>query len=151
MNGTVGTVAQKGGAPAFAILLLAAAALFFAVGAIAALDGWRTYAWPRAQAEVVSIGRHGDVYYRYTVGGVNYFGDRLSPREFGMVNAAVAKNLAHRYAAGSPAEIVYDPADPKTSYFLPGPSAISYMLMGIGGFIGFAGLIVLRAGTARRA
>ena len=147
----------------FGRLLTILGAPIFLLGAWGAVQGARTWQWPRADAIVIDsdlkryegeIRRVGNreydrdhwysfaVHYRYEVGSIEYVAGGVEPYDFGMQNSAGAQKMNDRHPVGSTARIAYDPANPRVAYLEPGPSSFSLALVGIGFVIGLAGLWV---------
>ena len=144
---------------AFGRNLIVLACLILFPGLWGASHGALTLRWPRADATIIdanlrtvtrdsSDSRYRDewhsfaVRYSYKVGGIDRFGGRVEPYDFGMQNSAGAQRMRDRHPVGSLAQIVYDPADPNVAYLEPGPSSFSLALVGIGVVIGASGLWV---------
>ena len=144
---------------AFGRNLIVLACLILFPGLWGASHGALTLRWPRADATIIdanlrtftrdsSDSRYRDewhsfaVHYSYKVGGIDRFGGRVEPYDFGMQNSAGAQRMRDRHPVGSLAQIVYDPADPNVAYLEPGPSSFSLALVGIGVVIGASGLWV---------
>ena len=144
---------------AFGRNLIVLALLIFIPGLWATVHGALTLRWPRTTATIIdanlrtftrdsSDARNRDewhslaVHYNYKVGGVDYFGGRVEPYDFGMQNSAGAQRMRDRHPVGSSALIAYDPTDVSLAYLEPGPSSFSLAMVGIGAVIGLSGLWV---------
>jgi len=142
---------------AFGRNLIVLALLILIPGLWGAIHGVLTLRWPRANATIIDANlrtftntssdpRRRDewhsfaVHYNYKVGGIDYFGGRVEPYDFGMQNSAGAQHMRDRHPVGSMAKIAYDPADANVAYLEPGPSSFSLAMVGIGAVIGASGL-----------
>jgi hypothetical protein len=139
--------------------LVVFALLILLPGLWGAIHGARTLRWPRADATIIDANlrtftressdtRYRDewhsfaVHYSYKVGGIDYFGGRVEPYDFGMQNSAGAQRMRDRHPVGSVAKIAYDPANANVAYLEPGASSFSLAMVGIGLVIGASGLWV---------
>jgi hypothetical protein len=121
----------------------------FGFGAWGALNGARTLAWPRADAEIVDakLTRHEretrdvqrpdqwhtfDVHYIYRIDGKVYLGGGIEPYAFNMQNSAGARKMADKFPAGAKAPVAYNPQNVAEAYLMPGPSSFSLILLAIG-------------------
>jgi Protein of unknown function (DUF3592) len=140
-------------------LLFSLAAIAFAIGAWAAVQGAATLRWPRVTAKIVDATltlheretrdrpdqRHTfAVHYQYAVGGRDYVGGAIEPYDLGMQNSAGAVKMRDRFPVGSAVQVAYNPNNPAEAYLMPGPSSFSLILLGLG--VAFA----LVGGLARR-
>ena len=114
-----------------------------------------TRQWPRAQAHITDsrvdtlhrqeVGNEGDfmphVRYDYVVGGRTYHGDTMwldERRSFGSANVA-ARELAF-LEAGTNAEVVYNPENPReAALMIDKPSWRYFFLALLGGLLGWLG------------
>jgi len=105
-------------------LFLRSVGLLFLVGGLVASYGgftqlttaWSARHWPAAQGEVVSSvveGARAAVVYRYRVDGEEFTNDRVYVGEYsGMESHAEALVAAHPVG---PVQVLYDPADPRST------------------------------------
>lgn len=91
--------------------------------------------------------------YNYTVGGIQYTGDRLSVERSGYrgTNRGSAYNLAERYPVASAVTVHYDPRNPATSVLQAGAAGFGSWFMVAIGVIIMAGTAVIAFFVRRRA
>src|SRR5262245_53250106 len=124
--------------------LVVLACLIFLPGLWGAIHGALTLRRPRADATIIDANLR--TFARESsdtrFGGIDFFGGRVEPYDFGMQNSAGAQRMRDRHPVGSVAKIAYDTADANVAYLEPGPSSFSLAMVGIGIVIGASGLWV---------
>jgi hypothetical protein len=163
------TPRQKRQVRSFGWLLFVLSLVPVGLGGWGAWNGWQTLSWPRADARIVDVKLNPhltrpseiaarrvrqaereratiDVAYVYTAAGSERFGTEIEAYTFGMQNSAAARRQREQYRFGTIAQVAYDPANPDVAYLEPGPSSVSLLFLGAGGFILLCALLVLRAG-----
>ncbi len=82
------------------------------------VDAWRTgNASPRSTGHTVK--RIPLVERSYTVGGIDYTFDRVTPMENVSFGSQWATDISEKYAPGDSVEVFYNPADPAESFIEP--------------------------------
>lgn len=130
---------------AFVSIFIFAGVVIAAFGAVVLYRCQRSAGWPRTdgvttRAEVVISNNvySPAVVYSYNVGGVEYQGTGIGPQgtEVGSSDGAIARELVHRYRAGTSVVVYYDPSDPAVAVLEPGITKKSFVLLAFG--VGFA-------------
>jgi hypothetical protein len=147
----------------FGRFLMIVGAAILLLGGWGAVQGARTWQWPRAEARIIDSdlrrnesnlrqSANGDYYrdhwytfavhYSYRVGTTEYIGGGVEPYDFGMQNSAGARKMKDRHPVGATAKVAYDPDNPAVAYLEPGPSSFALILLAIGAILGLCGLWV---------